>query len=108
MNLYISHLGELEESEIIVAPSFNREFNSYCLSCSLLSDLIKSKPNISDETLAAAIEAFRSLQTDCCAAENKKECFDTKVYLKQKNGWGKFKKVFFLIAASKFKFLYIK
>ncbi|XP_015665591.1 serum albumin-like [Protobothrops mucrosquamatus] len=41
-------------------------------------DLIKSKPNISDEMLASAIEAFRNLQADCCAAENKKECFDTK------------------------------
>ncbi|ETE59846.1 Alpha-fetoprotein, partial [Ophiophagus hannah] len=44
----------------------------------LLSDLIKSKPNIADEELAVGILAFRELQTDCCAAENKKECFDTK------------------------------
>ncbi|XP_070583639.1 serum albumin-like [Erythrolamprus reginae] len=44
----------------------------------LLCDLIKSKPNISDENLAVAILAFRELQTTCCAAENKKECFDTK------------------------------
>uniref|UniRef100_A0A670YS67 Albumin domain-containing protein n=1 Tax=Pseudonaja textilis TaxID=8673 RepID=A0A670YS67_PSETE len=45
----------------------------------LLSDLIKSKPNIPDEELAVGILAFRELQTDCCAAENKKECFDTKL-----------------------------
>uniref|UniRef100_A0A670YYJ5 Albumin domain-containing protein n=1 Tax=Pseudonaja textilis TaxID=8673 RepID=A0A670YYJ5_PSETE len=74
----------------------------------LLSDLIKSKPNIPDEELAVGILAFRELQTDCCAAENKKECFDTKVYLKQENAWGKFNKVFWTITASKFKFPFIK
>ncbi|XP_013911439.1 PREDICTED: serum albumin-like, partial [Thamnophis sirtalis] len=44
----------------------------------LLSDLIKSKPNIEDGELAVGILAFRELQTDCCAAANQKECFDTK------------------------------
>ncbi|KAK9397151.1 serum albumin-like [Crotalus adamanteus] len=44
----------------------------------LLSDLMKSKPTISDDILASVIEAFRNLKADCCAAENKKECFDTK------------------------------
>nr|pir serum albumin precursor - monocled cobra [Naja kaouthia]CAA55333.1 cobra serum albumin [Naja naja] len=44
----------------------------------LLSELVKSKPNISEEELAATILTFREIQKLCCEAENKKECFDKK------------------------------
>ncbi|XP_034279009.1 albumin-like [Pantherophis guttatus] len=44
----------------------------------LLSDLIKSKPNIQDGELAVRILSFRELQTDCCAVDNQNECFGTK------------------------------
>ncbi|KAL7977281.1 hypothetical protein Chor_009230 [Crotalus horridus] len=48
----------------------------------LLSDLMKSKPTISDDMLASAIEAFRNFQADCCAIENKNECLHIKTTTK--------------------------
>uniref|UniRef100_A0A8D2J6V8 Albumin domain-containing protein n=1 Tax=Varanus komodoensis TaxID=61221 RepID=A0A8D2J6V8_VARKO len=46
----------------------------------LLINMIKTKPDITEEQLVSAIVDFQGLVTNCCEAENHKVCFDTEVY----------------------------
>ncbi|XP_044300605.1 albumin-like [Varanus komodoensis] len=43
----------------------------------LLINMIKTKPDITEEQLVSAIVDFQGLVTNCCEAENHKVCFDT-------------------------------
>jgi len=43
----------------------------------LLIDLIKSFPNVTETELATSTVNFLALQTQCCEAEKKTECFNT-------------------------------
>uniref|UniRef100_A0A8D2KU20 Albumin domain-containing protein n=1 Tax=Varanus komodoensis TaxID=61221 RepID=A0A8D2KU20_VARKO len=43
----------------------------------LLINMIKTKPDISEEQLVSAIVDFQGLVTNCCEADNHKACFDT-------------------------------
>uniref|UniRef100_A0A8D2J4E9 Albumin domain-containing protein n=1 Tax=Varanus komodoensis TaxID=61221 RepID=A0A8D2J4E9_VARKO len=51
----------------------------------LLINMIKTKPDISEEQLVSAIVDFQGLVTNCCEADNHKACFDTEVFIERRS-----------------------